>query len=59
MKAKRFTGWAEAAAHTLLGARLAALGVAAGFRTRGAALLVAHVEGAFLSCSTPNTVLAS
>lgn len=53
MKVEGFTGWAEAAAHTLLGAHLAALGVAAGFRTRGAALLVAHVEGAFLSCSTP------
>lgn len=45
MRAEEFTGGAEAAVHTLAHAHLA-LVVAAGFRTRGAALAVLHVVGA-------------
>lgn len=59
MKAEEFTSWTEAAIHTLLRAHLAVLGVAAGFRTGGAALAVLHVEGAFCCCSAPSTVLVS
>lgn len=51
MKAEEFTSWTEAAVHTEGRARLAALGVAAGLRTGGAALAVLHVEGARFCCS--------
>lgn len=54
MKAGEFTSWTEAAIHTDGSARLAALEVAAGFWTRGAALVVLHVEGALFCCSAPN-----
>lgn len=54
MKAGEVTSWTEAAVHTEGRARLAALGVAAGFRTRGATLAVLHVEGATFFCSAPN-----
>lgn len=45
-RAEGFTSGAEAAVHTLARAHLAAVVVAAGFRTRGAALAVPHVVGA-------------
>lgn len=51
VKAEEFTSWTEAAVHTEGGARLAAPGVAAGLRTRGAALAVLHVEGALCCCT--------
>lgn len=59
MKAEGFTSWTEAAVHTEGGAHLAALGVAAGFRARGATLSVLHVEGALFGCSAPNTAQRS
>lgn len=59
MRAEEFTSWTEAAVHTVGSARLAALGVAAGLRARGAALAVLHVEGALFCCSAPNTTQRS
>lgn len=54
MKVGELTSRTEAAVHAEGSARLAALGVAAGFRTRGAAFAVLHVEGALFCCCAPN-----